>query len=60
MGQPDIHPVPGLRRAGPQDADSVRDLTRAAYAKWQAGIPRKPDQQVYMIIIFKNQNYYCQ
>jgi GNAT superfamily N-acetyltransferase len=31
-----------LRRAGPEDADAVRALTRAAYAKWCAVIGREP------------------
>jgi ribosomal protein S18 acetylase RimI-like enzyme len=32
----------GLRRATPADAASVRDLTRAAYAKWVPVIGREP------------------
>jgi GNAT superfamily N-acetyltransferase len=31
-----------LRRAGPADAAAVRDLTRAAYAKWVPLIGREP------------------
>jgi GNAT superfamily N-acetyltransferase len=31
-----------VRRAAPGDADSVRELTRAAYAKWVAVIGREP------------------
>lgn len=31
-----------LRRAGPEDADAVRTLTRAAYAKWVPVIGREP------------------
>jgi GNAT superfamily N-acetyltransferase len=31
-----------IRRAGPQDAASIRGLTRAAYAKWAALIGREP------------------
>jgi molybdopterin-guanine dinucleotide biosynthesis adapter protein len=33
---------PKLRRAGPADADAVRALTRAVYAKWVAVIGREP------------------
>jgi ribosomal protein S18 acetylase RimI-like enzyme len=32
----------GLRRATPADAIAVRDLTRAAYAKWVSVIGREP------------------
>jgi ribosomal protein S18 acetylase RimI-like enzyme len=32
----------GLRRATPTDAPAVRDLTRAAYAKWVPVIGREP------------------
>ena len=32
----------GLRRAAPADAAAVRDLTRAAYAKWVPVIGREP------------------
>lgn len=32
----------GLRRATPPDATAVRDLTRAAYAKWVSVIGREP------------------
>ena len=32
----------GLRRATPADAGAVRDLTRAAYAKWVPVIDREP------------------
>lgn len=32
----------GLRRATPEDAANVRDLTRAAYAKWIAILGREP------------------
>ncbi len=31
-----------LRRAGPDDAEAVRELTRAAYAKWVPLIGREP------------------
>ena len=31
-----------FRRAGPEDAKAVRDLTRAAYSKWIAIIGREP------------------
>ena len=31
-----------LRRAGPQDADRVRELTRKAYAKWCDVLGREP------------------
>lgn len=31
-----------IRRATPADADSIRDLTRAAYAKWVPVIGREP------------------
>ena len=34
--------VPILRLAGPADAEAVRDLTRAAYAKWIPVIGREP------------------
>jgi ribosomal protein S18 acetylase RimI-like enzyme len=34
--------VISLRRAGPADASAVRDLTRAAYAKWVPLIGREP------------------
>jgi GNAT superfamily N-acetyltransferase len=33
---------PKLRLAGPEDAAAVRDLTRAAYAKWIPVIGREP------------------
>jgi ribosomal protein S18 acetylase RimI-like enzyme len=33
---------PSIRRAGPGDAVAVRDLTRAAYAKWVAVVGREP------------------
>ena len=32
----------GLRRATPEDAAAVRDLTRAAYAKWVPVLGREP------------------
>ena len=32
----------GLRRATPADAAAVRDLTRAAYAKWVPVLGREP------------------
>jgi hypothetical protein len=32
----------GLRRATPADAPAVRDLTRAAYARWVPVIGREP------------------
>jgi ribosomal protein S18 acetylase RimI-like enzyme len=32
----------GLRRAGPADAFAIRDLTRAAYARWVPVIGREP------------------
>jgi len=35
-------PALTFRRAGPADAAAVRDLTRAAYAKWCAVIGREP------------------
>ena len=31
-----------LRRANPSDADAIRQLTRAAYAKWLPVIGREP------------------
>ena len=31
-----------FRRAGPEDAEAVRDLTHAAYAKWVPVIGRRP------------------
>ena len=31
-----------FRRAGPEDAETVRDLTHAAYAKWVPVIGRRP------------------
>ena len=31
-----------MRRAGPGDAASIRELTRAAFAKWIASIGREP------------------
>lgn len=31
-----------MRRAGPQDVEAVRALTRAAYAKWIPSIGREP------------------
>ncbi len=33
---------PEVRRAAPGDAESIRDLTRAAYAKWVEVIGREP------------------
>ena len=38
--------APTLRRAGPADAAAVRDLTRAAYAKWVPLIGREPKPMV--------------
>jgi GNAT superfamily N-acetyltransferase len=35
-------PVPELRRADPQDAGLIRDLVRAAYAKWIPVLGREP------------------
>ena len=35
-------PVTELRPANPQDAGAVRDLVRAAYAKWIAALGREP------------------
>ena len=35
-------PRAGLRRAAPADAVAVRDLTRAAYAKWGPVLGREP------------------
>jgi ribosomal protein S18 acetylase RimI-like enzyme len=32
----------GMRRAGPEDAAAVRDLTRAAYARWVPIVGREP------------------
>lgn len=34
--------TPAFRRAGPDDAGLVRDLTRAAYAKWVPVVGREP------------------
>lgn len=34
--------TPAFRRAGPDDAGLVRDLTRAAYAKWIPVVGREP------------------
>ncbi len=34
--------TPAFRRAGPADAAFVRDLTRAAYAKWVPVVGREP------------------
>lgn len=34
--------LPGVRRAGPQDAESIRQLTRDVYAKWIPSIGREP------------------
>lgn len=31
-----------IRRAGPDDAEAIRDLTRKAYAKWIPAIGREP------------------
>ncbi len=42
MGPPQLHPATELRRALPSDAPAVRELTRAAYAKWVPAIDRKP------------------
>lgn len=36
----------GPRRAGPADARAIRDLTRAAYAKWVPVIGREPKPMV--------------
>ena len=35
-------PQPTLRRAGPADAETVRQLVRAAYAKWVPLLGREP------------------
>ena len=42
MGPPRLHPVIEVRRAMPPDALAVRELTRAAYAKWVPAIGREP------------------
>jgi GNAT superfamily N-acetyltransferase len=34
--------TPSIRPAAPADAEAIRDLTRAAYAKWVALIGREP------------------
>lgn len=34
--------IPAFRRAGPADAGAVRDLTRAAYARWVPILGREP------------------
>ena len=39
---PQSFPVVHIRPAAPEDAASIRDLTRAAYAKWVALIGREP------------------
>lgn len=42
MGPPRLHPATAIRRALPPDALAVRELTRAAYAKWVSVIGREP------------------
>ena len=42
MGSPRLHPVAEIRRAVPSDAPAIRELTRAAYAKWVPAIGREP------------------
>lgn len=42
MGPPRLCPTTDIRRALPSDALAVRDLTRAAYAKWVSVIGREP------------------
>ena len=42
MGPPRLHPVAEIRRAVPSDAPAIRELTRAAYAKWVPAIGREP------------------
>lgn len=42
MGPPRLHPATEIRRALPPDALAVRELTRAAYAKWVSVIGREP------------------
>ncbi len=42
MGPPRLHSDVEIRRAVPSDARAVRELTRAAYAKWIANIGREP------------------
>ena len=42
MGPRRLHSDSPLRRAGPSDAPTVRDLTRAAYARWVPVIGREP------------------
>lgn len=42
MGPPRLHSDGEIRRAVPYDAPSVRELTRAAYAKWVPVIGREP------------------
>lgn len=37
-----MHDVIELRRGSEADADAIRDLTRAAYAKWVSAIGREP------------------
>jgi len=39
---PALVPSVEIRPAAPEDAASIRDLTRAAYAKWAALIGREP------------------
>lgn len=42
MGPPRLHSATEIRRALPFDAPAVRELTRAAYAKWVSAIGREP------------------
>ena len=42
MGPPRLHPAIKIRRGLPSDAPAVRELTRAAYAKWVSVIGREP------------------
>ena len=42
MGPPRLHSATEIRRALPSDAPAVRELTRAAYAKWIPAIGREP------------------
>ena len=42
MGQPRLYQEAQLRRAVLSDAASIRELTRAAYARWAAAIGREP------------------
>jgi N-acetylglutamate synthase-like GNAT family acetyltransferase len=42
MGQPRLYQEAQLRRAVASDAAAIRELTRAAYARWAAAIGREP------------------